>query len=74
MTITSTRYVEPVLESDATNSKKLPKPPPQTWRAVDAPFKGYQAAPSEGYRKSTGDTAIVIDNGMNADSWPSSAD
>ncbi len=63
MTITSTRYVEPVLDSDATNSKKSLKRPVQVWHAVDPPFKGYQTAPFEGYRKSCGDTAIVIDNG-----------
>jgi len=64
MTITSTRYVEPVLDSGATNGKTSPKRPPQIWTAVDSPFRGYQKAPSEGYRKSSGETAIVIDNGM----------
>lgn len=63
MTITSARYVVSVLESEATNGNKSPKLPPQVWHAVDAPFKGHQAAPSKGYRQSNGDTTIVIDNG-----------
>jgi len=64
MTITHSRYVEHDVAFDPTNGKRVPKPPPQVWHAVDPPFKGYQSAPSDGYQKSSGDTAIVIDNGM----------
>lgn len=63
MTITSSRYVEPVLASKATNGKKSPKPPPRIWYAIEPPFKGYQAAPSEAYVRGGAETAIVIDNG-----------
>ena len=63
MTITYSRYVEPVLASDATNGKRSPKPPPRIWHAIDPPFKGYQLAPSAGYQQSSRDIAIVIDNG-----------
>lgn len=64
MTVTSARYLEPVSDSDAKIIKKSPKRPLQVWHAVEPPFKGYETASSEGYRKSSGDTAIVIDNGM----------
>ena len=63
MTITYSRYVEPVLASDATNGRRSPKPPPRVWHAIDPPFKGYQPAPSEAFQQSNSDTAIVIDNG-----------
>lgn len=63
MTITSARYVEPGLGSEDTNSKKAQRSDSLVWHAVGAPFKGYQVAPSEGYQRSSGDTAIVIDNG-----------
>ncbi|KAL2038685.1 hypothetical protein N7G274_008443 [Stereocaulon virgatum] len=63
MTIIYSRYVEPVLTSEATSGKRSPKPPPRIWHAIDPPFKGYQPAPSEGYQQSSCDTAIVIDNG-----------
>ena len=64
MTITYTRYVEPLLGADATNGKRSPKPPPRIWQAIDPPFKGYQPAPSDAYQQSSRDTAVVIDNGM----------
>lgn len=64
MTITYTRYVEPLPSADATNGKRSPKPPPRIWQAIDPPFKGYQPAPSEAYQQSSRDTAVVIDNGM----------
>ena len=60
MTITYSRYVEPVL---ATSSKKSPKPPPRLWYAIEPPFKGHQPTPSEAYAQSGAETAIVIDNG-----------
>ena len=63
MTITSSRYVEPILASKATNNKKSPKPPSRIWYAIEPPFKGYQPAPSEAYARAGAETAIVIDNG-----------
>ena len=65
MTITYSRYLEP---PDITNGDRLPKEPPRVWHAVDPPFRGYQAMPSDGYQKSSHDTAIVIDNGMQGSS------
>ena len=64
MTVTYTRYVEPLLSADATDGKRSPKPPPRIWQAIDPPFKGYKPAPSEAYQQSSRDTAVVIDNGM----------
>lgn len=63
MTITSSRYVEPVLTTEVTNGQKSSKPPPRTWYAIEPPFKGYQPTPSEAYAQSVAETAIVIDNG-----------
>ena len=63
MTITSSRYVEPVLGAEATVGKRSPKPPPEIWYAIEPPFKGYQPFPSEAYSRSGTGTAIVIDNG-----------
>ena len=63
MTITSTRYIDPVGCTDAIAKSDSPKPPPRLWAAAEPPFKGYHAAPSEGYQQSSRDTAIVIDNG-----------
>ena len=64
MTITSARYLEPASRSEPVPEKDEPKPPPQIWPSVEPPFKGYHAAPSEGYRLSSSETAIVIDNGQ----------
>ena len=41
-----------------------PKPSPKLWPSTEPPFKGYRAAPSEGYKQSSSETAIVIDNGQ----------
>ena len=67
MTITSSRYVEPILASKATNRKRSPKPPPRIWYAIEPPFRGYQPAPSEAYARADADTAIVIDNGKQSE-------
>ena len=68
MTITSTRYIGPVAaDVQVLQNGSAARPPPQIWHAVDPPFKGYQAPPSEGYEKSSSDTAIVIDNGKYGD-------
>ncbi len=63
MTITSSRYLEPISRSKTVLERNDVKPPPRLWPSVEAPFKGYHAAPSEGYKQSSSDTAIVIDNG-----------
>ena len=63
MTITSSRYVQPVLASEVSNGKKSPKPPPRVWYAIEPPFKGRGPSVSEGYAQSDAETAIVIDNG-----------
>ncbi|KAL6718325.1 Actin-related protein 5 [Lecanora helva] len=63
MTITQSRYVETVFASEISSGKKTPKPPPRVWYAINPPFRGYQALPTDGYPKSNDDTAIVIDNG-----------
>ena len=65
MTVTNSRYVETGFAPDATDGQRVPKPPPRVWYAVDPPFRGYQAPPTDGYKNSTHGTAIVIDNGMN---------
>lgn len=64
MTINYSRYVESQSTSTAKDGKRAPKPPPHVWYAVEPPFKGYQPAPVDGFKESTGQTAIVIDNGM----------
>ena len=63
MTITSSRYIGPATADSQVAQNGSVRPPPQIWQAVDPPFKGYQPPPSEGYEQSSGDTAIVIDNG-----------
>ena len=63
MTITSSRYVEPILASVTTNGQKSPKPPPRIWYAIEPPFKGHQPTAYETYAQSGAETAIVIDNG-----------
>lgn len=68
MTITSTRYLGIVTPDVQAIQNGSVKPPQRVWHAVDPPFKGYQPPPSEGHEKSSGDTAIVIDNGEHGDS------
>lgn len=64
MTVTSARYLELASNSELMPERAEPKPPPRIWCSVDPPFKGYHAAPSEGYRQTSQETAIVIDNGQ----------
>ncbi|KAI4212753.1 MAG: hypothetical protein LQ351_004646 [Letrouitia transgressa] len=63
MTINSIRYTDPEQSSTRRAGRLSPKPPPKLWSPVDPPFRGIQALPTEGYKHSSGDTAIVIDNG-----------
>ena len=64
MTINSVRIYEPATSFTQTSRRSSPKPPPKIWYASEPPFKGFQPAPSEGYKQSSATTAIVIDNGM----------
>jgi len=51
--------------ADAQAAARTAKAPPaKIWQASDPPFQGYQTADPSGWQKSNGDTAIVIDNGM----------
>jgi actin-related protein 5 len=69
MTITSIRYLGPANADVQVVQNGSAKPPPRVWQAIDPPFKGYQPPPSEGYEQSSGDTAIVIDNGKPGGIW-----
>lgn len=52
------------LSSSGGNS---PKPPPaKLWSVNDPPFEGFRLIDTEGYRRSSPNTAIVIDNGSSA--------
>ncbi|MCJ1428396.1 Nuclear actin-protein involved in chromatin remodeling [Sticta canariensis] len=60
MTITATRYLEPVLSFTPAVAAKAPG---RIWHATDPPFKGYQPPPSDAFEQTSNETAIVIDNG-----------
>ena len=60
MTITATRYLEPVISFTPAVAAKAPG---RIWHATDPPFKGYQPPPSDAFEQSSHETAIVIDNG-----------
>jgi actin-related protein 5 len=50
------------LSSSGGNS---PKPPPaKLWSVNDPPFEGFRLIDTEGYQRSSPNTAIVIDNGI----------
>lgn len=52
------------LSSSGGNS---PKPPPaKLWSVNDPPFEGFRLIDTEGYQRSSPNTAIVIDNGSSA--------
>ncbi|KAL9615283.1 MAG: hypothetical protein Q9167_000254 [Letrouitia subvulpina] len=63
MTINSIRYTDSEQSSNRRVGRLSPKPPPKLWSPIDPPFRGVQALPSEGYKHSSAETAIVIDNG-----------
>lgn len=46
------------------NGRRSPKPPPRTWNAIDPPFRGYQALPTDSYSQTSSNDPIIIDNGM----------
>lgn len=63
MTITATRYLEPVLTFTPAQGAVATKAPGRIWHATDPPFKGYQSPPSDAFEQTSNETAIVIDNG-----------
>lgn len=63
MTITATRYLEPVISFTPVQSAVTAKAPGRIWHATDPPFKGYQPPPSDAFEQTSNETAIVIDNG-----------
>ena len=63
MTVTFARYLESNLRPESTHDKDVTKPPPRVWSAAEPPFRGYHQEASGGYQQSSGETAIVIDNG-----------
>ena len=64
MTINSVRYLDTVDSVKCQNEIHEAKLPLRIWHAIEPPFKGKQPAPAEGYKRSTNETVIVIDNGM----------
>ena len=62
MTISSSRFLE-ATTSSFPDGKFPTNPPPRLWKAIEPPFHGLQPHPSDGYDRSNGDSAIVIDNG-----------
>ncbi|KAL8917718.1 MAG: hypothetical protein Q9208_007770 [Pyrenodesmia sp. 3 TL-2023] len=63
MTVISARYVDAGSSQDRPDRRISPKPPSRIWHAAEPPFRGYQPLPTDGYARSSSDTAIVIDNG-----------
>ncbi|KAF2135379.1 uncharacterized protein K452DRAFT_323088 [Aplosporella prunicola CBS 121167] len=56
--------VQPMATDTPQVVRNNPKPPPEKlWAVRDPPVQGYRAIDTEGYRRSSADTAIVIDNG-----------
>ncbi|OCL06116.1 chromatin remodeling complex subunit [Glonium stellatum] len=48
----------------SSSGRNSPKPPPaKLWSVNDPPFEGFRPVDTEGYRRSSPNTAIVIDNG-----------
>ena len=51
-------------DAPAASGRNSPKPPPaRIWNVSDPPFEGYRPVDTEGYARSNGETAIIIDNG-----------
>ncbi|KAF2203394.1 actin-like ATPase domain-containing protein [Delitschia confertaspora ATCC 74209] len=49
------------------SGRNSPKPAPiKIWTVKEPPFEGFRPIDHEGYRRSTSDTAIIIDNGSSA--------
>lgn len=46
------------------SGRNSPKPPPaRLWSVKEPPFEGFRQIDTDGYARSTHETAIVIDNG-----------
>jgi actin-related protein 5 len=53
-------------DAPAASGRNSPKPPPaRIWNVSEPPFEGYRSIDTDGYARSNGDTAIIIDNGTN---------
>jgi len=52
-------------ENLPSSGRNSPKPPPaKLWSVNDPPFEGFRPIDTEGYQRSSPNTAIVIDNGI----------
>lgn len=52
-------------EPPLSSARREPKSqPPTIWHAAEPPFAGYKPADPSGYKQSSAENAIVIDNGM----------
>lgn len=52
-------------DAPAASGRNSPKPPPaRIWNVSEPPFEGYRPVDTEGYARSNGEAAIIIDNGM----------
>jgi len=53
------------IETPPQSGRNSPKPlPAKIWTLREPPFEGVKPIDYEGYKRSTPETAIVIDNGM----------
>lgn len=68
MTITTSRYLEPVLAFTPAQGAVAGAIPARIWHATDPPFKGYQPPPSDAFEQTSNETVIVIDNGKRENS------
>lgn len=51
-------------DAPAASGRNSPKPPPaRIWNVSEPPFEGYRPIDTDGYTRSSGETAIIIDNG-----------
>lgn len=55
--------VQPSSNGAALDAKPAPK---RVWSVKEPPFEGVRPVDTEGYKRSSSSTAIVIDNGMEA--------
>lgn len=54
-------------ENLSSSGRNSPKPPPaKLWSVNDPPFEGFRPIDTEGYQRTSPNTAIVIDNGSSA--------
>ncbi len=53
-----------LIDAPIASGRNSPKPlPTKLWSVKEPPFEGFRPVDTEGYARSTHDTAIVIDNG-----------